>query len=78
MLKEKDFQTRNKILAKIPIMYESRLKIISDMQDPKTSYLSLGSYGRMGTTKMKKIIQGRRYRLYELGDPIQVKGEGNS
>lgn len=31
-LKEKDFQTRNKILAKISIKCESRIKIILDMQ----------------------------------------------
>lgn len=55
MLKEKDFQSRNKILAKLPIKYERRINIIPDMQGPKTfSSLYLGSYGRMSTTNMKK------------------------
>lgn len=36
MLKEKDFQTRSKILPKISIKFEGRIKIISDTQDLKT------------------------------------------
>ena len=57
MLKEKDFQTRSKILPKISIKFEGRIKIISDTQISKLLiplYLFLGSYWRMCTSKMKK------------------------